>query len=139
MIQLKWHNISIAIRIKVNNGAVYILALACAMLYATRRVLRITELLPEQGQGNLSKRKAWAALQKDLGQVGGLFMGLYSIPYIRSTQDRRFMYEMTQMLDVFKQANKATPPKDEADAEERATWLQESLEKIRKRIEEIRE
>ena len=34
MIQLKWHNISIGIRIKVNNGAVYILALACAMLYA---------------------------------------------------------------------------------------------------------
>ena len=110
-----------------------------ALLYATRRVLRITELLPEQGQGNLSKRKAWAALQKDLGQVGGLFMGLYSIPYLRSTQDRRFMYEMTQMLDVFKQANKATPPKDEAEAEERATWLQDSLEKIRKRIEEIRE
>ena len=34
MVQLKWHNISIAIRIKVNNGAVYILALACAMIYA---------------------------------------------------------------------------------------------------------
>ena len=110
-----------------------------ALLYATRRVLRITELLPEQGQGNLSKRKAITALQKDLGQVGGLFMAMYSIPYIRSTQDRRFMYEMTQMLEVFKQANKATPPKDEAEAEERATWLQDALEKIRKRIDEIRE
>ena len=32
--QLKWKNINLAIRIKVNNGAVYILALACAMLYA---------------------------------------------------------------------------------------------------------
>lgn len=110
-----------------------------ALLYATRRVLRITELLPEQGQGNLSKRKAITALQEDLGQVGGLFMAMYSIPYIRSTQDRRFMYEMTQMLELFKQANKATPPKDEADAEERATWLQDELEKIRKRIEQIRE
>jgi len=33
-VQMKWHNINLAIRIKVNNGAVYIIAIACAMLYA---------------------------------------------------------------------------------------------------------
>jgi len=34
MIQMKWHNLNLSFRLKVNNGAVYILALACAMLYA---------------------------------------------------------------------------------------------------------
>jgi hypothetical protein len=110
-----------------------------ALVYAARRIIRITELLPEEGQGNLSKLKSYKMLQEDLGKVGGFFMSAFSLPYMRSTADRRFMYEMTQMLEVFKQANKAAPPKDEAEAEERATWLQDSLEKIRKRIEEIRE
>jgi len=34
MIQMKWHNLNLSFRLKVNNGAVYIIALACAMLYA---------------------------------------------------------------------------------------------------------
>ena len=110
-----------------------------ALVYATRRLIRIAELLPEQGGGNLSKLKAYKALREDLGQVGGFLMSLYSIPYMRSTADRRLMYEMNSMLDVFKQANKATPPKNDAEAEERALWLQDALEKVRKRIEEIRE
>lgn len=33
-LNLKWHNINLAIRIKVNSGAVYIIALSCAMIYA---------------------------------------------------------------------------------------------------------
>ena len=110
-----------------------------ALVYATRRLIRIAELLPEQGQGNLSKLKAYKALREDLGQVGGFLMSVYSIPYMRSTADRRLMYEMNQMLDVFKQANKSTPPKNDAEAEERAKWLQDALEKVRKRIEEIQE
>ncbi len=110
-----------------------------ALIYATRRLIRIAELLPEQGQGNLSKIKAYKALQEDLGKIGGMLLGAYSIPYLRSTADRRLMYEMNNLLDVFKQANKATPPKDEAEAEERSQWLQDTLEKIRQRIEEIRE
>jgi hypothetical protein len=34
MVQMKWRNLNVAVRIKINNGAVYIIALACAMLYA---------------------------------------------------------------------------------------------------------
>ena len=110
-----------------------------AVAYTLRRLIRITELLPEEGQGNLSKLKAYEALREDLGKFGGLVMSAYSIPYMRSTADRRLMYEMNNMLEVFKQANKATPPKNDAEAEERSEWLQEALEKVRKRIEEIRE
>ena len=33
-LNLKWKNLSIAIRIKLNNGAVYIIALVAAFLYA---------------------------------------------------------------------------------------------------------
>ena len=110
-----------------------------ALVYVTRRLIRIAELLPEEGQGNLSKLKAYKALREDLGKFGGMALGVYSIPYIRSTADRRLMYEMNQMLDIFKSANKATPPKNDAEAEERAEWLQDALEKVRKRIEEIRE
>jgi hypothetical protein len=110
-----------------------------AVAYALRRLIRITELLPEEGQGNLSKLKAYEALREDLGKFRGLVMSAYSIPYMRSTADRRLMYEMNNMLEVFKQANKATPPKNDAEAEERSEWLQEALEKVRKRIEEIRE
>lgn len=110
-----------------------------AVAYTLRRLIRITELLPEEGQGNLSKLKAYEALREDLGKFGGLVMSAYSIPYMRSTADRRLMYEMNNMLEVFKQANKATPPKNDAEAEERSEWLQEALEKVQKRIEEIRE
>ncbi len=34
MVQMKWRNLNLAIRIKVNNGAVYVIALAAAFLYA---------------------------------------------------------------------------------------------------------
>lgn len=110
-----------------------------ALVYVTRRLIRIAELLPEDGGGNLSKIRAYKALQEDLGKIGGMLLGAYSIPYLRSTSDRRLMYEMNNLLDVFKQANKAAPPKNDAEAEERAQWLQDTLEKIRQRIEEIRE
>jgi len=34
MIQMKWRNFNLGIRIKVNNGAIYIIALTAAFLYA---------------------------------------------------------------------------------------------------------
>jgi len=33
-LQLKWRNLSLALRIKINNGAIYIIALFAAFLYA---------------------------------------------------------------------------------------------------------
>ncbi len=109
------------------------------LVYAIRRIVRISELLPEQGGGNLSKLKAMKALREDLGTIGGQVLAMFSIPYMRSTADRRLMYEMNNLLDVFKQANKATPPKNDAEADERAQWLQDTLDKIRQRIEEIQD
>lgn len=34
MIQMKWRNFNLGIRIKINNGGIYIIALAAAFLYA---------------------------------------------------------------------------------------------------------
>ena len=34
MVQMRWHNLNLSFRLKVNDGAVYIIAITCAMLYA---------------------------------------------------------------------------------------------------------
>jgi hypothetical protein len=109
------------------------------LVYSVRRILRISELIPEAGEGSLSKVKAFKALQDDLGKLGGSILSAYSIPYIRNLKERRLMYQMNDLLNFFKQMTLAKPPKNDEEAEKASKWLQEKLEEFQKKFEETQE
>jgi hypothetical protein len=66
-LNLKWANFNLAIRIKVNNGAVYIIAMAAAFLYAV-----LSKWIPPMAENFLAGEGAiWAISATMLAQQHG--------------------------------------------------------------------
>ena len=105
--------------------------------YTARRLIRATELLPGKKE-SLQRRDAYNALVKDLDKIG-VVLSFFTLPYTRSTKEKRLLYEINQLKSQFKYMKREKPAKTPEEAERRLERFRDLLEKMRERLREERE
>jgi hypothetical protein len=106
--------------------------------YATKRIVRFTEIIPGMEAKEASRLQAYKSLIKDLGKVGAI-VSWFSLPYIRNTKERRLTYQLNELTSLFKYYSEKKPFKTEADYEKAVEKLREKIDKISKELEQIHE
>ena len=101
--------------------------------YSTVRAVRILELLPaaeEKGRG----RTAYKALLNDMGNWGKV-MSLFVLPYLRNAPEVRYQYRIQNLIQEFRELERARPAKSEAEMETRIENLDKQLKKFLEQME----
>jgi len=96
--------------------------------YSIKRIFAVTREITA-----LSSEKrinAYKALQKDLGNTAGWILKWFSLPYLRSPEQRRIQYKINKLRRTFLRMQNERPPKDAEESSKRVDRLQEILRKL---------
>ncbi|MCK4648825.1 hypothetical protein KAT51_04790 [bacterium] len=106
-------------------------------VYSTTRILRATEQI--KGISSSTKRlEAQRQLSRDLGKRLSFVLSWFTLPYIRSSKERRVQYQISRLISEFKWAEKDKPAKTPEELAKRQEKLEGKIRKIQEELKAIK-